>query len=680
MVLGTTKKMVGIVGAGNMGSGIAQKYAAHDYVVCLVDLNATALENSRLSIESTLKQAVTRGIFSEKKAAGIAHNIQFSSSLPDLKEAPLVIEAIFENLAQKQGLMEKLEEIVSPTAILASNTSSFLLCDIAATMTHPERFLGLHYFYHPAKNRLVEIIRTNKTEQSYIDLACAMQEDINKIIVHAKDSPGFIVNRFFVPWLNEAVRIVHEGGASIATVEACAKAFFGIGMGPFELMNVTGLPITFHSCRSLAQSLGEFYAPCPLIEKQIEQNLPWDLSGEAKPRDFAATEQRLLAVATGVASAMVFNENLTTVADVELAARVGLAWPRGPFELLNEHGQAATLNTWQSLAKLHPSFTVSPILEDHTRHHKPFSLGHVLYEEHNGVAIITMNRPDAMNALDPHFTAELGQAFNRALDQAHIRGIVLQGSKRAFMAGADLGFFNRHLAAGTHDAIIDFARRAQELFLKIDESEKPVVALINGPALGGGLELALSTDVIIAASDATLGFPETGIGIYPGLGGTQRTVHKVGASLARYLVLTGTLQTGQDALALGLVDHLQPYPNQLAQALEIIAHWPQSARAANKSPAATVPDLLEAFAHPYPSIQNLTDESPRALEALKRISYKAPLALKLAEQLLQAAEKMPTRQGLALELEYLPQIFNSEDAKNGLRAAALKQRPQFTGR
>lgn len=330
-------KNIAVIGAGNMGSGIAQKYAAHGYITTLVEKDKSRLSSSRASIEKTLQAGVSRALFSEQEAQDILKRIQFTDQLGDCKEASLVVEAIFEDLSLKQGLFKELEEVCSPDAILATNTSSFKVADLQNHVSKKHRVIGLHYFYPPAKNRLVEIIGTQHTDLNVLARAQEIQESINKVVIKSKDSPGFIVNRFFVPWLNEAMRIVYEKRANIPTVEAASKSFFNIGLGPFELMNLTGLPITLHACNALATSLDDFYAPCPLITEPLEKQQKWDLNGFVDESAFLAIGYRMLAVTSIISCQMVLQEDVCDKSQVDLGAKVGLAWKNGPFELLNEH-------------------------------------------------------------------------------------------------------------------------------------------------------------------------------------------------------------------------------------------------------------------------------------------------------------------------------------------------------
>ena len=189
----------------------------------------------------------------------------------------------------KQEVFKQLAAVCRKDTIFATNTSSFLVADLAVVTDGPERVIGLHYFFHPAKNRLVEVIGHRQTSPEVYQAAWAFQERIAKTPIDSKDCEGFVVNRFFVPWLNESVRL-HEEGYSIASIEAAAKQAFGVGMGPFQLMNVTGVPITLHASTTLGKSFGAFYASAQSLQPQVESGNNWDLAGEPNDADFNANK------------------------------------------------------------------------------------------------------------------------------------------------------------------------------------------------------------------------------------------------------------------------------------------------------------------------------------------------------------------------------------------------------
>jgi len=360
---------IGVAGAGNMGSGIAQKYATQGHDVVLFDNSDAGLKRGQDLIEKTLREGVERSVFSQDEANAILSRLRFSNQLTTFKDADLVIEAVFEDKGIKQKLFSDLDAICSPHTILATNTSSFKVQDLAVATKRPSKVIGLHYFYHPAKNRLVEVIRAQETSDDTFNTVFALQEDIGKIPITSSDSPGFVVNRFFVPWLNEAMRLVEEGIANIATVEWAAKKSFEIGMGPFELMNVTGVPITLHAATTLWQDLGDFYKPSAIILPVVENKAQWDLTGSINEMLYSEIETRLWGVVCQIAREMVLKEKVCSIEECDLGARVGLRWKRGPFEHMSEKD---------------PSLAPKRLI----------------VSKSGDAGIITLNRPDTMNAID----------------------------------------------------------------------------------------------------------------------------------------------------------------------------------------------------------------------------------------------------------------------------------------
>jgi enoyl-CoA hydratase/3-hydroxyacyl-CoA dehydrogenase len=245
---------LGVVGAGNMGSGIAQKMATEGFDVVLVDVDEDKVARGLGIIDRTLKEAVDRGIMRPDKTASIRERIHGTSTFADVADASLVVEAVFEDLALKQDVFRRLESVCRRDAILATNTSSYLVSDVASAVKTPGRVLGLHYFFHPAKNRLVEVVAGRATDKEVFRRAWTLQEQLGKIPIASADASGFVVNRFFVVWLMEAIRMLEDGVASAITIDEIAKKTFGVGMGPFELMNVSGVPIALHASTTIGNA------------------------------------------------------------------------------------------------------------------------------------------------------------------------------------------------------------------------------------------------------------------------------------------------------------------------------------------------------------------------------------------------------------------------------------------
>ncbi|MCX7703176.1 MAG: 3-hydroxyacyl-CoA dehydrogenase, partial [Planctomycetota bacterium] len=331
-------KKVCVIGAGTMGSGIAQKIAQEGFEVLLLDLKEEFLRNGMERIKSLLKEGVEKKIFKEADVERILGRIKTTTREEDAADCDLVIEAVFEDEKVKAELFKKLNKVCKKECIFATNTSSLSVTALGSASGRPERFVGMHYFYHPAKNRLLEVISGEQTDEEVLKEAAQFGYLHGKTVITVKDTPGFIVNRFFVPWLNEAVRLVSEGWTNPKTVDEAVKESFGIGMGPFELMNVTGIPIAYHSMESLRAKLGEFYAPSALLKERFEKGTKWEIEkGDVEKEKFELVRRRMLGAVFFVVGEML-DEEVASPADIDRGAKIALRWRKGPFEMMNAIG------------------------------------------------------------------------------------------------------------------------------------------------------------------------------------------------------------------------------------------------------------------------------------------------------------------------------------------------------
>ncbi|MGD9227321.1 MAG: 3-hydroxyacyl-CoA dehydrogenase NAD-binding domain-containing protein, partial [Desulfobacterales bacterium] len=401
---------IAVIGAGNMGSGIAQKLAQGGINVVLVDTTEEFVERGINTIRQTLKEAVERKIISAENVHDILSKIIGTCDFEIVADADLVIEAVFEDKQVKFDLFDKLDQICSPKTILATNTSSFYVHEFAEKTSRPDRFVGLHYFYHPAKNRLLEVIPHEKTSQETLEKSLLAAKLHGKTAIVVKDAPGFAVNRFFVPFLNEAARMLEEGLANIPTIEEAAKQAFKIGMGAFELMNVTGIPIAVHASNTLGNELGPFYATPDILKAQMDKNEDWDLKGDVDESKLPEVRDRFYGACLGVAAALV-DEGVASIEDTDRGAKIGLRWLMGPFEIMNRIGIEKTYKVVQAITQKYPDFKMPEILEKQNEIGKPFAFNFVDLEARDNIAYITINRPEAMNALNETVVAQLARRF-----------------------------------------------------------------------------------------------------------------------------------------------------------------------------------------------------------------------------------------------------------------------------
>jgi 3-hydroxybutyryl-CoA dehydrogenase len=240
-------KKIGVIGAGAMGSGIAQVAAQSGCDVVIQDVTDEFVKKGVDSIDRFLTKGIERGKVTEEQKKDVLSRIRGTTRIEDMGDADFIIEAVFEDLKVKQDLFEKIEVLVAPEVILCTNTSSISITEIASTTKRPDKVAGMHFFNPAQIMRLVEVIRgyhsSDETIATVIDLTKRMGKEPVEV---KKDSPGFVVNRIMIPHFIEAIKIVEEGIATVEDVDKAVKLGLNYPMGPFELMDLTGNDIGYH--------------------------------------------------------------------------------------------------------------------------------------------------------------------------------------------------------------------------------------------------------------------------------------------------------------------------------------------------------------------------------------------------------------------------------------------------
>jgi enoyl-CoA hydratase / 3-hydroxyacyl-CoA dehydrogenase len=610
-----------------MGTGIAQTCAEGGFATIVREPTQELLDKGLGRISDFLAKGVDKGKVTPARRDQVWSRIKGTIDISDLADCDLVIEAIVEVRDAKRALFTELDQVCKPNAILATNTSSFRLADIASATQRRDRFAGLHYFFPSVINKLLEVVRTKDTRPDVVASLLNFARLTGKLPISVLDAPGFAVNRYFVPWLNEAARLLEEGIGNIATIDAAACEAFEIGMGPFALMNATGIPIAYHSAVSLAESFGDFYAPARLLREQFEASKLWELSGAVDSARKEAVAGRLCGVVFGIAAQLV-NEGVATVEDTDRGATIGLRWTKGPFAMMNDLGLKRALASAKQIETLRPGF-VPQLLKSQAKSGKPWILRDVRLAVDDAIAYITMSRPEALNALNAKVLHELKDVLAQVRAN---RAVLLSGEGNAFIAGADIK--EMQALAAKPAAIRAFTDFGQGVLRDIETLPQPVIAAINGFALGGGLELALACDIRIASSEARMGFPEVGLGILPGFGGTQRSARLAGRGVAAELVFTGDLIDAEEAARIGLVNRVV-VPAQLMQTARTMAD---------------------------------------------RIASRAPLAVANAKFAILASQELPLAKGLVFEVDRVSEAMATPDRVEGMQAFIEKRKPNFSGR
>ncbi|WP_408955367.1 3-hydroxybutyryl-CoA dehydrogenase [Natroniella sp. ANB-PHB2] len=263
-------KKVGVLGAGTMGSGIAQVIATAGYQVVLRDIKEEYVEQGLKRIRKNLERSVEKGKISAKEMKGTLNNIETSTELEDLKDADLIIEAIVENMKIKKEVFKELDELCKEETILATNTSALSITEIATITQRPDNFLGIHFFNPVPVMGLVELIRSITTSDETFDKIETFINNINKTSVEVEEAPGFVVNRLLIPMINEATYLLMEGVASVEDIDTAMKLGANHPIGPLALADLIGLDICLAVMETLFEELGESkYRPCPLLRKKV---------------------------------------------------------------------------------------------------------------------------------------------------------------------------------------------------------------------------------------------------------------------------------------------------------------------------------------------------------------------------------------------------------------------------
>ena len=259
-----------VVGAGLMGSGIAQTAITSGYNVVLNDQRQEALERAKMGIENRLQHMVSKGTMSEEELKACMARLTIDSRMTAAKDADLVVEAIFEDLDAKRSVFETLEKVCKPHTIFASNTSSISLTALGAATKRPERVVGMHFFSPVPKMKLVEVVFGLRTAQDVLDDVQEVGRRMGKTMILAKDKPGFIVNRALLPMLNEAVEILDEDIGTVEDVDEGMKLGCNHPMGPLELADMIGLDILLQVMQVFYEDLGDTkYRPSHLLRKMV---------------------------------------------------------------------------------------------------------------------------------------------------------------------------------------------------------------------------------------------------------------------------------------------------------------------------------------------------------------------------------------------------------------------------
>ena len=368
---------IAVVGAGTMGAGIAETAALAGLSVVMVDVSEEALDRGRVTIEKDLDRRVKKGRLPDEERRASIGRVSTTIALEDCAGAPVIIEAVVEDMAVKSKVFGDLDGVVASDAVIATNTSSLSVAGIAAATEHPERVVGLHFFNPVPAMRLVEVVAGPSTDPSAISQAEGVAERLGKTSIRVSDTPGFVVNRVARPFYLEALRLVEAGGEP-GRIDAAIRGA-GFRMGPLELADLIGNDVNL----AVSESLFERYyyhprfRPSYLQRSMVEGGLLgrksgrgfYDYGAEEKGEDhgFEPSENLALRVISCIVNEafLVLSEGVATAEDIDRAMKLGANYPKGPFEWLEEIGAHRIVETLDSLRAAHgDAYLAAPALRE----------------------------------------------------------------------------------------------------------------------------------------------------------------------------------------------------------------------------------------------------------------------------------------------------------------------------
>jgi enoyl-CoA hydratase/3-hydroxyacyl-CoA dehydrogenase len=643
---------VAVLGAGNMGHGITEVVALAGYQVTMRDIEADIVQEGYEEIEWSLEKLAEKDRIGEA-AADVLGRIETKTDLETaVGDADLVIEAAPEQMDLKQEIFADLDENAPEDAILATNTSSLSISEIASATDHPEQVVGTHFFNPPVQMDLVEVIYGEHTSDETAETAYAFVESIDKTPIYVrKDVHGFVVNTVLAPFDEESVWMVSEGDAEICEVDATMVHERGYPMGPFELVDMTGIDVSYH-----VREQADIPIP-PLMEEKVEASelgrktgkgyydyedgvgVDYTADDVSEDLDWLRIEARTINEA-----AKLIGDDVATADAIDTGMRLGTGFPEGPCRRADKLGLDTVLDKLESLHEEYGEdrFEPAAYLVDIVEAGKTgqgagegfytYDGGDGLRDYHtinyelqdSGLLEVELDRPERLNALNEDLRQELALLLT-SVDVDDVRCVTIEGTgDRAFSAGADIGDFSE---------MEPYEIEPADVYDIVDGYPRPVIAKIDGFCLGGGHELALACDMRIATEGSEFGFPEINLGILPGGGGTQRTVRMLGDARGKELVLRGNRISAERAEEWGLINRAVP------------------------------DDEFEEI------VQEFVDDFVTG----------APVAMEKAKQVMNKGADEPLDVGLEMEIQAFSLLLTTEDANEGIQAFMEDRAPEFTG-
>jgi len=549
-----------IIGAGTIGPDIGYyiKSALPDIRLFLVDVSESALSNARKRYEDYARKGVERKKTTQEEADRILENIEYTTEYPRIKNCDLVVESATEHIPLKQKIFDEIEKIVSEEAIITSNSSSIPADRLFLKMKRPERATVTHFFAPAWRSLAVEIINWDRISKDVLDYLFWFFAATGKAPVITDNVLCFMLDRIFDNWCNEAAYLLNDATAA----QVCAAVEKYAFQGPFYVLNMgNGNPIIIET-NTLQMEEGEHYRPAPVFASVDRWQVPRPGTPVEMPEDLLKSiRDRMLGILFSQ-SFDIIDRVIGAPADLNFGCQIALGFKQGPLDIMRDLGEAEVERIMARFEKERPGF---PQPSKPFPEYQKFSR-FLLVDDLDGVKVITIRRPQAMNAISDELNNEILDVLKQYHDDPSVKGFVLTGyGTRAFSAGGDIGKFPDTL--GNKEAAVKYARDSAEVQLFMDRMEKPMVAAVNGMALGGGVELAIRCHGIVAMENARFQFPEITLGILPGIGGCVVPYRKwpQGAALFHEMICLAKPIGVREAREIGLVDKVVDRTDRLIE-------------------------------------------------------------------------------------------------------------------
>ena len=648
-------EQVAVIGAGTIGPDIGYylKSALPGIKLVLLDVVEEALKNAETRLSGYVKKAVDRRKMTQEKAEAVTKNITYTLDYDQIRNCDLVIEAATENIPLKQKIFQTVEELVSEDALITSNTSSIPADRIFSKMKKPERTTITHFFAPAWRSLPVEVISWKGASQATVDYLFWFFASTGKAPIITANAVCFMLDRIFDNWCNEAAYLLEHAAAR--QIDKVTEQF--VFAGPFFVLNMAnGNPIIIET-NTLQMEEGAHYKPAPILGSVDRWLTHRPGSKLGVPENLTDTvRDRMLGILFSQ-SFDIIDRGIGTKADLNFGCQIALGFRKGPFDVMRDLGETEVNRIMKKFREERPGFPQAKRAFDFYQDFNRY----LLVDDRNGVKIITIRRPQAMNALTDEITNEILGVLKENLDNPAVKGFVITGyGNAAFSAGADIGKFPELL--GDKAAAVQFSKDCAEVQKFMDQMDKPVVAAVNGMALGGGLEIAIRCHSIIAVKNTYFQFPEITLGILPGIGGCIVPYRRWpnGANLFHEMICLGRRITAKEAADIGMVKKIvDDYADVIDEAIQGVYNLQGKVQRIPDGkveiPEITIPD------------QPMAGKQPLSKEAVS-------IAVKTVKDGA-AADSFAD----ALEIGYggFGDIACTDAAKEGISAFLEKRKPEF---